>query len=158
MKWLTQIISYRYKIKEKKFFFVMTALRIYCFNTFHIPHIVMLFVLIILYITSLVLVTGCLYLLIPFNPVLPALPLPQVTTIPVSFSISLFLKYNWPATLLVPGAGTISVQFKMITTISLVSFCHHIKCYILIDCIDSVHFILMTHVASLEFIINILSL
>ena len=158
MKWLSQIISYRYKIKEKKFFFVMTALRIYCFKTFHIPDIVMLFFLIILYITSLVLVTGCLYLLTPFNPVLPALILPQVTTNPVSFSISLFLKHSWPATLLVPGVGTISVQFKMITTISLVSFCHHIKCLILIDYIDSVHFILMTHVASLEFIINILSL
>ena len=135
----------------------MTALRIYCFNNFHVQHIVMLLLLIILYITSLVLVTGCLYLLTPFSPVLPALPLPQVTTNSVSFSISLFLKYKWPATLLVPGAGT-TVQFKMITTISLVSFCHHIKCYILIDYIDSVHFILMTHVASLELIMNILSL
>ena len=52
----------------------MRALRIYCLNNFHIQHIVVLFVLIILYITSLVLVTGCLYLLTPFNPVLPALP------------------------------------------------------------------------------------
>ena len=45
--------------------------------------------------------------------------------------VSLFLKYNWPTALLVSiiqySDQIISLHFKMITTIGLVTICHHTK-------------------------------
>lgn len=51
--WLTSIIAYRFSEKEKKFFLMMSVLRMYFVNDY-VSHSVLIIV-IILYITSLVL-------------------------------------------------------------------------------------------------------
>ena len=132
--------------KEKKksiFSFVMRTLRIYSLNNFHIEHSAELIILIMLCITSLVLIdliTGSVFLLTTFL-YFPLLCLPPlVTTNLISFSVSLFLfllKYTWlnnrhyvrqcVSSWCITWWFDISIHYKMITMMSLVTICHHTK-------------------------------
>ena len=94
----------------------MRMLRIYLLNKFHVQPRAVLIIYILWYITSLVFSYN--WKFVPFgylHPILPlVLPTPLlllVTTNLISFSVSLFLKYNWPTTLYYFLVHNIVIQY-----------------------------------------------